>query len=155
VQDVLRMSEQQTFLIRLGIVMGIVNIGLDLWLIPTHGAIGAAWANGIAQAMAALGLTVFASWKLGLSVPLGDMGRILLACLPMVVVVRLLADWLHHWPAVLIALPLGAALYALSLRFLGVLGRADQTRLASLERMVPSILRPAYIRALAWLVAGV
>ena len=153
VQDLLRMSEQQSFLIRFSIVMGVVNIALDLWLIPTRGAIGAAWANGIAQALAMAGMTAFASRKLGLSVPLGDMGRILLACLPMVVVVRALADSVHHWPAVLIGVPLGAALYMTSLKFLRVLRPVDQGRLASLDRTLPSTLRPAYRRALGWLVA--
>ncbi len=153
VQDLLRMSEQQSFLIRFSVVMGIVNIALDLWLIPTRGAIGAAWANGIAQALAMAGMTTFASRKLGLSVPLGDMGRILLACLPMVVVVRTLADSVHHWPAVLIGVPLGAVLYMTSLKFLRVLRPVDQNRLASLDRTLPSALRPAYRRALGWLVA--
>ncbi len=153
VQDLLRMTEQQSFLIRFSIVMGIVNIALDLWLIPTGGAIGAAWANGIAQALAMAGMTAFASRKLGLSVPLGDMGRILLACLPMVVVVRTLADSVHHWPAVLIGVPLGAALYMTSIKFLRVLRPVDQGRLASLDRSLPPALRPVYQRALGWLVA--
>ncbi len=56
VQDLLRMTEQQSFLIGFSMVMGIVNIALDLWLIPSGGAVGAAWANGIAQALAMAGL---------------------------------------------------------------------------------------------------
>jgi O-antigen/teichoic acid export membrane protein len=153
VQELLRMSEQQAFLIRFGVVMSLVNIGLDLWLIPRNGAIGAAWANGIAQAMATAGLTVFASRRLGLSVPLGDMGRILLACVPMVLVARVLGDSVHHWPAVLIAVPLGAGLYAAGIRWLGVLRPQDGTRLASLDRLLPSPLRPAYHSVLAWMTA--
>jgi O-antigen/teichoic acid export membrane protein len=153
VQDLLRMTEQQSFLIGFSVIMGIVNIALDLWLIPSGGAIGAAWANGIAQALAMIGLTVFASRRLGLSVPLGDMSRILLACLPMVVVVRALGESLHHWPAVLIGVPLGAATYMTGLKALRVLRPVDEGRLASLDRAVPLALRPAYRRALGWLVA--
>ncbi len=152
VQDLLRMSEQQSFMIRFSIAMGIINIALDLWLIPSGGAVGAAWANGIAQALAMAGLTTFAWKRLGLSVPLGDMGRILLACVPMVAVVRTLANAVDHWPAVLIGVPLGAAVYVVGLKLLRVLRPVDQGRLASLDRSFPSRLRPAYQRALGWLV---
>ena len=154
VQDLLRMTEQQTFLIRFSVVMAIVNIALDLWLIPGGGAVGAAWANGIAQALAMAGMTVFASRRLGLSVPLADMGRILLACLPMVVVVRAVAERLHHWPAVLIGVPLGAAVYFIGIKLLRVLRPVDLGRLASLERSFPAVLRSPYRRALQWLVAA-
>lgn len=151
VQELLRISEQQSFLIRFGIIMGVVNIGLGLWLIPRGGAVGAAWATGIAQGLTAGGLTVFAWMRLGLSVPLADLGRILIACVPMVIGARLLAGALPPWAAVLIAVPVGAALYVVSLRVLNVFSTADHARMASLDRMVPSRLRPAYRRASAWL----
>jgi O-antigen/teichoic acid export membrane protein len=154
VQDLLRMTEQQPFLIRFSAVMAVVSIALDLWLIPSGGAVGAAWANGIAQALAMAGLTTFASRRLGLSVPLGDMGRTLLACLPMVVVVRALAEWLHHGPAVLLGVPLGAVIYMSALRVLRVLRPVDLDRLLSLERTLPVAVRPAYQRGLRWVVAS-
>ena len=154
VQELLRISEQQTFLIRFGLIMGLVNIGLGLWLIPRADAVGAAWATGIAQAITASGLTVFAWRRLGLSVPLSDMGRILIACVPMVIAARVLVGSLPHWVAILIAVPVGAALYVLSLRALHVFRAADHNRMASLDRMVPVRLRPAYIHASAWLVTG-
>jgi O-antigen/teichoic acid export membrane protein len=154
VQDLLRMSERQAFLIRFSIVMGVVNIGLDLWLIPGGGAIGAAWANGIAQALSMAGMTFYASRRLGLAVPLADMGRILLACAPMVALVRLLAERLHHWPAVLIGVPAGAIVYLAGLKVLRVVRPVDQQRLVSLDRTLPQAIRPVYRRALGWLVAG-
>lgn len=154
VQDLLRMTENQPFLIRFSVVVGIVNIALDLWLIPERGALGAAWANGIAQALAMAGLTAFASKRLGLVVPLADMGRILAACVPMVIVVRWMAQTMDHWPAVLIGVPVGALLYMAGLKGLRVIRPVDHGRLASLSRSFPAALRPAYTRALGWLVAG-
>ena len=132
VQDLLRMTEQQSFLIGFSMFMGIVNIALDLWLIPSGGAVGAAWANGIAQALAMAGLTAFACDGSACRVPLGDMGRILLACLPMVVVVRA-RRVLHHWPAVLLGVPLGAAVYMTGAQGPPVLRPVDLGRLASLD----------------------
>lgn len=153
VQDLLRMTEHQPFLIKFSAFMGVVNILLDLWLIPSHGALGAAWANGIAQGLAMAGLTLFASQRLGLRVPLGDMGRIVLACVPMVIAVRLIADAVHHWPALLLGVPLGAALYLVCLKALRVIRPVDHDRLASLARLIPAALRSSYRRMLAWVVA--
>lgn len=154
VQDLLRMTENQPFLIKFSVLVGVVNIALDLWLIPTGGALGAAWANGIAQALAMAGLTTFASRRLGLVVPLADMGRILLACLPMLLLVRWLADTLHHWPAVLIGVPVGALVYMAGLKALHVIRPLDHDRLASLSRSLPAVIRPGYQRALGWMVAS-
>ena len=153
VQALLYMTEQQSFLIGFSLFLGVVNVALDLWLIPTGGAIGAAWANGITQAIATVGLTGFAAWRLGLSPPLGDLGRILLACVPMVVIVRIVANSMHHWPAVLIGVPAGAAIYLVGLKALRILRTADQDRLSSLDRYLPMAVRSTYRRGLGWMVA--
>ena len=100
------------------------------------------------------GLTAFASKRLGLVVPLADMGRILAACVPMVIVVRWMAQTMDHWPAVLIGVPVGALLYMAGLKGLRVIRPVDHGRLASLSRSFPAALRPAYTRALGWLLAG-
>lgn len=154
VQSLLTMSEQQPFLIRFNVALGCLNIALDLWLIPRYGAIGAAWANGISQGLAAVGLTAYASRRLGLSVPVGDMGRILLACTPMAIAVRALAEWLPHWPAALLGVPLGAALYMGALRGLKVIRPVDRSRLESLDRTLPRPVRGAYRWAIAWVAAA-
>ena len=154
VQDLLRMSEQQSFLIRFSIVMGIVNIALDLWL-DSHPR---RHRRGLGQRDcpgAGDGGSHDASRRegLGLKVPLGDMGRILLACLPMLIVVRTIAESLHPWHAVLFGVPLGAALYMVGLKVLRVLRPVDYDRLTGLDRSLPTGLRPVYQRALGWLVA--
>ena len=40
------------------------------------------------------------------------------------------------------------------MRWLGVLRAQDKTRLASLDRLLPSPLRPVYLSVLAWMAAG-
>ncbi len=153
VEDLLRMTENQPFLIRFSVVMGVVNVALDLWLIPLYGALGAAWANGIAQALAMAGLTTFAVRRVGLAVPLADMVRIVLACVPMVAVVRWMADSMHSSTAVLLGVPLGAVVYMVCLKLLRVIRPVDRNRLASLSKVFPAPVRPAYQWALGWLVA--
>ncbi len=53
-QTLLYSAEDMGFILKWGCVAALVNVLLDFALIPGHGALGAAWANGIAQSFAAL-----------------------------------------------------------------------------------------------------
>ncbi len=55
-QTLLYSTEELWFILRWSLAAGLVNITFDLGLIPSHGAIGAAWANGIAQSVAAIAI---------------------------------------------------------------------------------------------------
>ena len=152
VQAFLYMTEQQVLLVRFSIVQGCVNLALALWLIPSHGAIGAAWANGVTQALATSGLIIFASRRLGLSAPLTDMVRILLACAPMVIIVRWLASTMPPWPAVIVGVPAGAIVYLVGLKLIRVITPVDRVRLQSADATLPAAMRPLFRRLLSWLV---
>lgn len=141
IQDLLQMNERQSFLIRFGLLMAAVNLGLDFLLIPWGGAIGAAWANGIAQGLATFGMLGYGVARLGLRPPVGGLLRILGACLPMAAAVYAVAMLLPPLPATLLGIPLGAALYLAGLRVLRVLRPADVERLSSLDRMLPGPFR--------------
>lgn len=43
----------------------LLNIGLNLWLIPGHGAMGAAWATIVTEGFMVVALTVGIGWKMG------------------------------------------------------------------------------------------
>lgn len=154
VQALFYLAEKQTFLIRFSLVLGIVNIALDLWLIPRGGALGAAWANGVTQALAAVGLTVFAARQLQLPVPVAALGRIALACVPMVGLVSGITLVLPSVPAIALGVPAGAITYLFGLRALRVVRPLDRDRLATLERLLPSMMRRPYLRALNWISAA-
>jgi O-antigen/teichoic acid export membrane protein len=52
-------AEKQSFIAKFGTVTAVLNITLDLLLIPTHGALGAAIANCSAQIIGAIGGTMY------------------------------------------------------------------------------------------------
>ena len=153
VQELLRIREQQWFLVRFGLVMAVLNIGLDVWLIPRGHAIGAAWANGVAQAIAVVGLTVFAAARLDLHVPWRDLARIVLACVPMFIVARSAAALTTPAVGVLVGVPLGALTYALGVRVTRALKPVDVMRLRALASLLPRSLRFSYGRAIALMAA--
>lgn len=154
VQTLFYIAEKQAFLIRFSLLLGAVNIALDLWLIPRGGALGAAWANGITQALAAVGLTVFAARQLKLPVPVGALSRIALACIPMVGLVSGITLLLPSMPAIALGIPAGALTYFYGLRTLRVVRPLDRDRLATLERLLPLTMRRPYLWMLDWLSAS-
>ncbi|MFQ6077943.1 MAG: flippase [Thermodesulfobacteriota bacterium] len=56
--SILYSTENQAFILKVGCPLAVVNILLDLWLIPSYGAIGAAVANDVAQ-LSGFGLGIF------------------------------------------------------------------------------------------------
>jgi O-antigen/teichoic acid export membrane protein len=55
-QTLLYSAEDLGFVLKWGCAAAAINVLLDLALIPSHGALGAAWANGLAQSFAAISI---------------------------------------------------------------------------------------------------
>ena len=136
------------------LVCAALNVGLDFLLIPKHGAIGAAWANGLAQCAATciLWIVLTRGWRTGVSVR-AALPAALAACgatLP----AAILALLLPPWPALLIGIPIGALLYVPLLRLTGAVTPGDRGRLEDLIPMLPQPLRASMSRMLSWLAGG-
>ncbi len=90
-----------------------LNLGLNLILVPRFGIDGAMWATTASYLAGAV-----ASWALGrrvtaLPLPLDTIGRALLACVPMVLIVLSLPD-LGGLPELALKASLGAAAYGVT-----------------------------------------
>lgn len=136
-------AEKQKALVVWGCCCGVVNVVLDLVLIPRMGALGAAIANGSAQIIAAAGLIYWAQrtlrmdWSIGRSVPglLAGLGTALAAyaaSLPFALApVRLVVGILA-----------GAVAFPILLRILRVLQPEDLPRILGLtSRLAPPVRR--------------
>ena len=133
-------------------VAGLVDVLGNVLLIPGHGAVGAAFAKGAGQAMAAAGFLTYAWVRFEVRPPVWRMGKLLLACIAMAVSVRLVVGTLPPLPALVLGIPLGAGLFVLLARALRFLDAADGDRLRHLERLFPSRARASY-RAIVGFVA--
>ena len=129
---------------------GIVNVAVDWLLIPSLGASGAALGNGIAQALAVIGIWVIGARLFGLRLECGAVARITVAILAMVPPVLLLTGLppLLAIPAGIVA---GAAAFLYVSRWMRVLAPADSERLERLQTSVPGPVRPLFRNAVIWL----
>lgn len=128
-----------------------MNCALDIALIPSLGATGAAIANGSAQALAVGGIWVYAIRRSGVRLDYRRFGEISFSALVLALVAYPLGRLLSPLPALLVAPPLAAAAFLLMLRWRRVLDESDRVRFLGLARLVPAPGRPAYHRLLSFL----
>jgi O-antigen/teichoic acid export membrane protein len=150
--DLLQALEKQRFLTFWMVVCSAVNVALDIWLIPKHGALGAAFANGLAQLAAAAGIILRARSLCNVPLRIANYARAAFCAAIMAGVVGLLSVIWRGWWFLPLNVAAGAVVFLLTLRLASVFDIDDQSRLLSLRSFVPSALRGLYERAIAFLV---
>jgi O-antigen/teichoic acid export membrane protein len=150
--DLLQALEKQRFLTFWMVVCSAANVALDIWLIPKHGALGAAFANGLAQLAAAAGIILRARSLCNVPLRIANYARAAFCAAIMAGVVGLLSVIWRGWWFLPLNVAAGAVVFLLTLRLASVFDIDDQSRLLSLRSFVPSALRGLYERAIAFLV---
>lgn len=109
-------TQQQVLVV---VVAGVVNLALNLWWIPLFGLLGAAYATVVAY-----GVALYLSWLLGrrifpVPLPMGQIGRIVLATLGMIFVLLPVIN--QQGPvALLYQVVLGGVVYSLLILLMNV-----------------------------------
>jgi len=144
--SLLQAMERQRQLILWGCVGGAIDFTLDFLLVPTHGAQGAALANGIGQAVAAFGIW-FSAWQAGrLDLQFGGFARIAGAGVAMAAAVVGVRRLLPGYAGLALAVAVGALVWMIALRVSRALDRVDASRLLAVGKVFPARLRPFWTR---------
>jgi O-antigen/teichoic acid export membrane protein len=134
-------QERNTFLIVSSLAIVALNIVLDLLLIPPWGAVGAALANAVVQAVLLAVHTLWVSRWLGVRPPVADALRSLAAA----ILAFAPAMVLQSWPAgpfpVAMLVVMGLVAYPWLLAVSGALQAGDVTRLQAIEAALPANVR--------------
>ncbi|MBV8206219.1 MAG: polysaccharide biosynthesis C-terminal domain-containing protein [Acidobacteria bacterium] len=140
-QSLLYSTEELGFLLKWGCLSGVVNIALDVLLIPHMGARGAALGNGLAQAVAAVGIWSRAFWRHPVRIDVKAALKVLAATLLMVAVVVPIAR--SGWPGPLklvLGIAAGAVVYLSAIRIQRVFSREDRQRLVYVTMKIPKFV---------------
>jgi O-antigen/teichoic acid export membrane protein len=141
----LRAADRQNDLLRWTIITGVLNLGLDWALIPHFAAVGAAWANGIAQTFGIVAIWRQASRAYVFHFPVASAIRLFLAASMMALIARgmvmAISGAIGLTAAILAAIPA----YILGVRWFRGLEVEDATRLAAIAPRLPNAFRPAYV----------
>jgi O-antigen/teichoic acid export membrane protein len=128
-----------------------VNVALDFLLIPAHGALGAALANGISQTAAVVLLFAFLAREARVDIAWGPVFRIAAAATAAAAPAAAMAFAFSPVFALAAGILTGAVLYGPLLRRTGALDRDDRKRLEPLVPLFPRPLRRPAARLLFWL----
>jgi O-antigen/teichoic acid export membrane protein len=130
-----------------------INVLLDLALIPGHGALGAAWANGLAQTFAAITIwgRVLVRYPVRINLPV--LLRLSAATLAMaVVVLGIVATPFDPLMKLISAVPAGVIVFLVTSRMLAVLQKDDRRRLLQLSALLPAPVGSSFNRLVDFLV---
>lgn len=140
-QTMLQATENQGFLLILGCTCAALNIGVDVWLIPIHGAVGAAIGNGLAQAVAAAGAWAFLIRRFSPEINSGALMRILLSAVVMAITAGAFTLNLPPISGAISGVVAGVVVYFAMLRQTKALRGEDRDRFLSLTEAFPPALR--------------
>jgi O-antigen/teichoic acid export membrane protein len=144
----LQATENQAFLLRAGLLCAAVNLGIDVLLIPVHGALGAAIGNGTGQMLSAAVVWVFIARKFSPDMRYGMIARILASGIVMAGVVIAMTRWLPPVAGSAAGVMTGMFVYVAMLRLTRALRQEDRDRLQSLAAILPERLRYPFNRLL-------
>jgi O-antigen/teichoic acid export membrane protein len=152
-QTLLYSAEDLGFILKWGCVAAAINVLLDLALIPSHGALGAAWANGVAQSFAALTIwgRVLVRYPVRIDMPV--LLRLAAATLAMaIVVLGIVATPISAVMKLCVAVPAGAIVFLVTSRMFVVLQKDDRRRLLQLSALLPTPVGSSFNRLVDFLV---
>jgi O-antigen/teichoic acid export membrane protein len=152
-QTLLYSAEDLGFVLKWGCVAAAMNVLLDIALIPSYGALGAAWANGVAQTFAALTIwgRVLVRYPVRIDRPV--LLRLAAATLAMaIVVLGIVAIPFSPLMKLSVAVPAGAIVFLITSRMFAVLQKDDRRRLLQLSALLPTPVRSSLDRLVDFLV---
>jgi O-antigen/teichoic acid export membrane protein len=137
-QTLLYSAEDLGFILKWGSLAALINVLLDLTLIPGHGALGAAWANGIAQTVAAATIWARVLVRYPVRINMPALLRLAAATLAMAtVVLAIVAMPLGAVMKLSVAVPAGAIVFLITSRMFMVLQKDDRRRLLVFSALLP------------------
>lgn len=152
-QTLLYSAEDLGFILKWGCVAAAINVLLDIALIPSHGAIGAAWANGLAQTFAALSIWGRVLVRYPVRIDMRGVLRVAAATVAMaIVVLGLVAMPLTALVRLSVAVPAGVIVFLVTSRMFMVLQKEDRRRLLQLSALLPSAVGSPFTRLVNFLV---
>lgn len=134
-----------SFVLKTGLVLAVFHIGLNFWLIPIYGVLGAAIGSSIPRLLIIPFYIWYASRKIGAPWPLRDTIKIVLASSIAGLALFVLQSHLGTVLCLLLSLPIGLGLYGIAILALRIIRPQDLDILREVQSLVPSPLRRHYM----------
>ena len=134
-----------SFVLKVGIVMVILSLGLELWLIPIYGATGAAIGSSVARIIMPILFIRFASRECQAPWPIKDTLKILIAALIMGAITFAIEQQISRSIiSIVVLVPLGVVIHFALIIALNVIQEQDINTLRQIQSSMPRFLRGSY-----------
>jgi O-antigen/teichoic acid export membrane protein len=149
--DVLmRAADRQKQLLIALILTGVFNLSIDWYLIPRHGAVGAAWGNGLSQTLGILAMWQLAHHVYRFKFPWFDAVRLFMAGSLMAAAAFFIDRAIPGLLGLVAAIAVAALTYLLLVKLFRGLEPSDRARLAPIGNRLPAAARKAYLATIAF-----
>ena len=145
---VLYAIERQAISLKAGIIATIINITINLILIPKFGAVGAALANFMAQITAVIIVESILCKFLVIKFPFRELTRIIGSAIIMFISIFLVIGMNDGLTGLIASIIAGVIIYSFFIIRFSVLRVSDINALQSIENKLPSIFRTGYAKIL-------
>jgi O-antigen/teichoic acid export membrane protein len=143
--SVIHALNKATFDLKAGVVLACLSVGLDLWLIPRHGVLGAAIGSSIPRLLMIPIYSVFVLRNIKASWPWADTAKITLASCTMGLALFAIQTRMGTVLSLALSIPLGLLIYGALLFGMRVVQRQDLQMFGRLEESLPSRFRKTYL----------
>jgi len=140
-QTLFQVTDRQAILVRWTVYSAVVNVALDLALIPHWGATGAAIANGLSQVFAIAGIWIKSVRENHVQIPIKTPLHVFFCAAVMGAIVSLITAKLPNGLALAIGVFVGIVTYCIGLRVMGVVSQEDVARFEELTTKLPRSAR--------------
>ena len=137
------------------IVTGMLNILLDVSLIPHFGAVGAALANGLAQCFGVVSMFRAARQSYQFGFPVKTVARLAVAAALVAIISLFAVRWIPGLLGLITAIVLGLASYLPLVRLLHALEPSDRDRFLNLAVRLPEFGRKRFLAVIMFLTPAV
>jgi O-antigen/teichoic acid export membrane protein len=132
---------QPTFILKVGLVLIFLSLGLNYWLIPAHGALGAAIGSSVSRLIAPILYIIYACKITNAKWPLLDTVKILVASGMLCAALFALHMSLGEVPGLILAIPLGIPFYIITISLFRVIDNQDIAIFRGLQEALPHFFR--------------
>jgi O-antigen/teichoic acid export membrane protein len=133
------------YILKTGVFLAVLSIGLDLWLIPRHGVTGAAIASSIPRFLCLPVYAFFAFRKTGVTWPFKDSIKVIIVAAITCLVLFILQSHTGTIVGLIAGIIAGVVLYTSGILGSRLISEQDLSMLRRAGNSVPSVLRNQYL----------
>jgi O-antigen/teichoic acid export membrane protein len=141
VSNIILGINKPVFLVKVGLLLAALNVGLCVWLTSRYGVLGAAIGSSVPRIVYLVLCIWYVYKQIRTPWPLGSMVKVTFASLVLGLALFCLQKYLGGVLSLVLALPLGLVLYTAVLLALGAVGQEDFRTIRGIQDSLPSVLR--------------